>query len=69
MRALLRFGFRQFVAQTVSQSCNNFILQLKEIGDALLEPVGPKVRSSLAINQLRVDADPVLVALTDPSRT
>ena len=63
MRALLRLGFRQFVAQTVSQSCNNFILQPEEISDARLEPVGPKMRVCLAINQLRVDAHPVLVAL------
>ena len=63
MRALLRLGLRQFVAQTVGKPCNDFILQLEEVGDAFLEPVGPEVRARFAINQLRVDTHPVLVAL------
>ena len=39
------------------------ILQLEEIGDAFLEPIGPEMRAGLAIDKLRVDAHPVLVAL------
>ena len=66
MRALLRLGLRQFVAQTVGKPCNDFILQLEEVGDAFLEPVGPEV-GRFAINQLRVDTTD-LVAQHEPSR-
>ena len=63
MRASLRLGLHQLIAQRIGQSRHHLILQLEEIGDAFLEPIGPEMRAGLAINKLRVDAHPVLVAL------
>ena len=39
------------------------ILQLEQVGHVFLKAVGPKMRAGLAIDKLRVDAHPVLVAL------
>jgi hypothetical protein len=39
------------------------VLQLEQIGDAFLEPIGPEMRAGRAVNKLRVDAHLVLVAL------
>ena len=63
MRASLRLGLHQLIAQRIGQSRHHLILQLEEIGDAFLEPIGPEMRAGLAINKLRVDAHLVLVAL------
>ena len=39
------------------------ILQLEEVRDFLLEAVGPEMRAGLRIDELRIYAHPVLVAL------
>jgi hypothetical protein len=39
------------------------ILQLEEVGHVLVEPVGPKMRAGFGVDELRVDAHPILVAL------
>ena len=63
MGASLRLGFHQFVAQAVGEPCYDLILQLEKIGDAFLKTIGPEMRAGFAINQLRVDTHPVLIAL------
>jgi hypothetical protein len=63
MRASLRLGLHQLIAQRIGQSRHHLILQLKEIGDAFLEPIGPEMRAGRAIYKLSVDAHMVLVAL------
>jgi hypothetical protein len=37
-------------------------LQLEEVGHILVEPVGPKMRAGLGVDELRVDGRPVLQA-------
>ena len=61
--ALFRFCVRQSPAETVDQSRHDLILQLEEVGHVLLEAVGPKVCPGLGVDELRVHAHPVLVAL------
>ena len=63
VRASLRLGLYQLVAQRIGESCHDLILQLEHVGDVLLEPVGPEMSAGLAIDKLRVDAHMVLVAL------
>ena len=51
------------VAQTVGQSRHDLILQLEQVGHVLLETVGPQMRAGFGVDELGVDAHPVLVAL------
>ena len=53
----------QLVAQSISQPRHHLILQLEEVGYVFLEAVSPEMRAGLAIDELRVDTDMVLVAL------
>ena len=60
-----RFRFRpdEFVAQRIGQSCHHLILQLEQVGHVFLEAVGPEMRAGFGVDELRVDAHPVLIAL------
>ena len=61
--ALFGLSVGQSVAQAAGQSRHDLILQLEEVGYVLLEAVGPKMRARFGINELRIDAHPVLIAL------
>ena len=61
--ALFPLGVDQPPTQVVGQSRHHLILQLEEIGHVLLEPVGPQMRARFGVDELRVDAHPVLIAL------
>ena len=60
------FGAGQGIVQTVGQSRHDVILQFEEIGQGVIEPVGPEMRPGFGVDELRVDADAVLVALDGP---
>ena len=63
-RALFcRFRLDQFETQGVAQSRHDLILQLEQVGHVFLEAVGPEMRAGFGVDELRVDAHPVLVAL------
>ena len=45
------------------QARDDFILHIEEIGERLVEPLGPEVTASLRVNELHVDAHAVRAAL------
>jgi hypothetical protein len=51
------------MAQRIGQSPYHVILQLEEIGDVFLKSIGPEMCAGFAVDELRVYADPVLIAL------
>ena len=63
MSALASFGFHQFVAERISQSRDDLILELEQIRQIILEAIGPEMRAGLTVNKLRVDAHSVAVPL------
>ena len=62
-RVSLRLRDDEFVAQAIRQPRYDLILQFQQIGDVFIEPVGPEMRAGFRIDQLCVDAHPVLLAL------
>jgi hypothetical protein len=60
-----RFRFRpdEFVVQRIGQARDHLILQLEQVRDVLLEPVGPEMRAGFGVDELCVDPHPVLIAL------
>ena len=60
---LFRLRPDEFIAQAIGQSRHDLILELEQVGDVFLEAVGPKMRAGARIDELGVDAHPVLVAL------
>jgi hypothetical protein len=49
--------------QRICQSRHHLILQPEQIGYVFLDAVGPEMRAGLRVDELGVDAHPVLVAL------
>jgi hypothetical protein len=46
-----------------STACHDLILHFEEIGEGLVETVGPEMAAALGVNQLSIDAHLVLIAL------
>ena len=42
-----RLGAQEFVLQSVGEARNDFVLHVEEIGDRLVEPLGPEVAAGL----------------------
>ena len=53
----------EFDTQCIRQTCHHLILQFEQVGYVFLKPVCPKMGTGLRVDELRVDAHPVLVAL------
>ena len=53
MGAFFRFRLDQFVTQTVRKPRYDLILQLEQVGDVLVEAVGPEMRAGLGVDALR----------------
>jgi hypothetical protein len=49
--------------QRIRQSRHDFVLHVKEIGDRLVEPLGPKVIFGFGLDQLYVDPEPLAAPL------
>ena len=62
-RALFRLRFEEFIAQAVGEPSHDLVLQLEKVGDVVLDAIGPEVRAGIRIDELSIDAHPVLVAL------
>jgi hypothetical protein len=59
----LGFGVHQFDLKHAGEARDHFVLELEQVRDVFLEPVGPEMRAGLGVDELRVDAHPVEVAL------
>ena len=59
------FGFRldELETQSIGQSRHHLILQLEQVGDVFLKAFGPEMGARFGVDELRVDANPILVAL------
>ena len=55
--------------QCVSKPGDNFVLHIEQIGDGLVEPLGPQVIAGLSIDKLHVHPEPLPLRCTEPSRT
>ena len=49
--------------QRVSKPGDNFVLHIEQIGDGLVEPLGPQVIAGLGIDKLHVHPEPVAATL------
>jgi hypothetical protein len=58
-----RFKSHQLDLQFVRQSGDDLVLHVEEVGNPLVETLGPKMREGLGLDQLHVDAHPVTAAL------
>ena len=58
-----RLSLNEFGIQCVGEPRYNFVLHIEEIGDGLVEPLGPKMIAGLGIDQLHVHPKPVAAAL------
>ena len=58
-----RFGGDKLRVERARQARDDFVLHVKEIGERLVEPLGPEVTASLRVNELHVDAHAVSAAL------
>ena len=64
-----RLSLNELGIQRVGEPRYDFVLHIEQIGDGLIEPLGPKVIAGLGINQLHVHAKPVAARCTEPSST
>ena len=51
------------IPQAIGQSRHHLILQFEQVGHVFLEAFGPEMRARLGVDELGVDAHPVLIAL------
>ena len=49
--------------ELIGEPRDDLVLHVEEVGDRLVEALGPKVRADFGLDQLHVDAHPVAAAL------
>ena len=58
-----RLGGDELCVQRARQARDDFVLHVKEIGQGLIEPLGPEMIARLGVDELHVDAHAVSAAL------
>ena len=58
-----RFGGDQFCAQFIGEPRDDLVLHVEEIGDGLVEALGPKMIAGLGIDELDIDPQAIAAAL------
>ena len=58
-----RLGTDQLHLQLIGEPRDDLVLHVEEIGQWLLETLGPKMTAALGVDQLRIDPDAALVSL------
>ena len=58
-----RLGGDEFGVQRARQPRDDFVLHVEEIGERLVEPLGPEMIAGLGVDQLHIDAHAVSAAL------
>ncbi len=58
-----RLGGDKLGVQRVCQARNDFVLHVEEIGERLIEPLGPEMIARFGVDELHVDAHSVSAAL------
>ena len=58
-----RLGLDEFGLKLVRQPCDDLVLHAEEVGQGLVEALGPEMRSGLGLDQLHVDAHAASAAL------
>ena len=59
----LRLGRNQFAAQLIGEARDDLVLHVEQVGDRLVEPVGPDVVARRGVDELGVDPHPARAAL------
>jgi hypothetical protein len=54
-----RFGCDQLRTQLIGKARDNFILHVEQVGDWLVEALGPEMRTRLRVDKLDVNAQPI----------
>jgi hypothetical protein len=49
----------QLRAQLISEPRDDLVLRIEEVGDRLIETLGPEMGGSLRVDELDVDAQPI----------
>ena len=58
-----RLGLNQLSIQRVGKSRHDFVLHIEQIGDRLVEAVGPKVIAGFSVDQLHTHPEPIAATL------
>jgi len=58
-----RLGGDQLRPQLIGEPRDNLVLHVEEIGERLVEPLGPDMVAALCVDELHVDTQPVAAAL------
>ena len=58
-----RLGGDELAVQRACQARNDFILHVEEIGQGLIEPLGPEMIAGFGVDELHIDAHTVPAAL------
>ena len=64
----LRLRARELLPQPVGEARDDLVLHVEEVGDGLVEPLGPDVVTGFGVDQLHVDAHAVPAAFWMKSR-
>ena len=64
-----RFGRDELRVERARQPRDDFVLHVEEIGQGLVETLGPQVIAAFRVDQLHIDAHAVPTRWTLPSRT
>ena len=56
-------GRKDLRAERIRKPCDDFVLQIEEIGEGLVESLRPKVTAALRVDQLNIDPDAIAVPL------
>ena len=58
-----RLGGDELGVQRVCQARDDFVLHVEEIGQRLVEPLGPEMTAGFSVDELHIDAHAVSAAL------
>ena len=58
-----RLGSDELGVERACKARDDFVLHVEEIGERLIEPLGPKMVAGFGVDELHVDADAVPAAL------
>ena len=62
-----RFCGDQLCPQLIGKPRYDLVLHIKEVGQGLVEPLGPEMRAGLGVDELDIDAQPIAERWTLPS--
>jgi hypothetical protein len=64
-----RFRGDEFCVQRASQARDDFVLHVEEIGQGLVEPLGPEMIAGFGVDELHIEAHAASAALDAALRT